>query len=98
MARSSRGGVTSPETMRSGRLKKILVVWTACREIREDQRRLAAATCSAAALGIVGRSGGDVPHGRNFQSPPQTGLEPTTLGLTVRPNGADHRWREDPPM
>jgi hypothetical protein len=29
---------------------------------------------------------------------PQVGLEPTTLRLTVRRNGADRQWEENPSM
>src|SRR5450759_263249 len=57
---SRRGDVSGNHTIWA--LEEILVVWTACRAVREDQRRLAAAPRSAAALGIVGRSWRNVPH------------------------------------
>src|ERR1039458_1078200 len=55
-----RGDLSGNHAIRA--LKEILVVWTACRAIREDQRRLTAAARSATALGVVGRGWRDVPH------------------------------------
>ncbi len=43
-------------------LEEVLVVGAAGGAIGVDQRRLAAATGPAAALGVVGRRGGDVAH------------------------------------
>src|ERR1035438_1794150 len=54
------GDLPANHTIRS--LEEILVVWAACRAVREDQRRLTAATRSAAALGVVGRGRWNVPH------------------------------------
>ena len=55
-----RGDLSGNHAIRA--LEEILVVRTACRAVREDQRRLAAAARSAAALGIVGGSRRNVPH------------------------------------
>ena len=55
LPRSSRGGLTAPATIGSGRRKKYWSCGLPARAVGDHQRRLAAAAGPAAALGVVGR-------------------------------------------